>query len=97
MNRSCDDDIVVSHSDNDDSNNELLSMNTLSYRTLLDKEEMEDCAVDTIPMDDLVVYKNTDKKVNTKVLLQFKVRLLQAKKQTLSGCKVLVNLLRYVI
>ena len=34
---------------------------------------------------------------NDKESSNFQVRLLQAKKQVLSGCKVLANLLRYVI
>lgn len=91
------DDTVERQSNNDDSIEEELSVNELSYKTLLDKEELEDSIVDTIPMDDLVAFltdKNMKQKVNTTFLLQFKTRLLQAKKQAICSCKILFSLLR---
>ena len=60
-------------------------MKGLSYKALLNKEEME---VDAIPMDDIVVYRDTERRVKTNT------RLLQVKKQVVHSCKILFSLLR---
>ena len=71
-------------------------MNGLSYRTLLYKEEMEDSEIDTIPMNDIVVYK-IDKSIKRNTGAKFlKAKLIQAKKQAMWSCKILFSLLRYV-
>ena len=77
---------------NDDSIQEL-SENGLTYRALLSKEKMEDGEMDTIPMDDIAVCR-IDK--NIKQNNSVKTRLIQAKKQAVWSCRILLSLLRYV-
>ena len=85
---SCDSDTVDTQLNSDDSIKKELSVRELSYKALLNKEEME---VDVIPMDDIAVYKinrGTEPRVKTNA------RLLQAKKQAAHSYKILRSLLR---
>ena len=81
---SCDSDIVDTQLNSDDSIKKL-SVKELSYKALLNKEEM---GVDVIPMDDIAVNRDTEPRVKTNA------RLLQAKKQAVHSCKILGSLLR---
>ena len=82
---SCDSDTVHSNLNSDDNIIEELSVKGLSYKVLLKKEEME---MDAIPMDDIVVYRDTERRIKTNKKLS------QVKKQVVNGCKILVSLLR---
>ena len=57
---------------------------------------MEDSEMDTIPMNDIVVYK-IDKNIEQNTGAKFlKARLINTKKQVMWSCRILFSLLRYV-
>jgi len=71
-------------------------VNGLSYRKLLEKEELKDCNEDTIVMEDLTIQTSDVivKKENGGTFLKFKTKLWSIKSQFTSTFLIFLSLIR---